>query len=512
MVSLSLFYLIVIISNAFWGKAITAVIFLNYVSSFDELISILPIESWIFYGCILLIIVLITVTFLYARPKPNALHRNYSWLIENKRLLRKIALAAIIFLIVTAFSYRQILSAKRALHFSGEPLLEFFLGQMWDSESMEYVYDKNRIRNAIRDRACIDSVAEERSNNPDRIVVVILLDALRKDFLSIYGYHRQTTPFLDSLSKVKKLLHVENSFSTSTTTLLGVAGLFGSKDWDNFSYAGLNLMKYLKKKNFSTYAFLTGQHRSWYGLASIYKNDCDHFYESTTNPTRQNYDDLATLKKFKETKIGTNSFIYFHLLSTHNIGKKNRQFKKFIPDKIGIGTDKRTALVNNYDNGILQADFVIRGIFKKLEEDGLLGKTSIYIVADHGELFGEEGRWSHSGSIQQDVLSVPLLIYDQDLPWYKNLETATIKDVAPTIADRLKFRVPACWEGRSLGHPVQNFSMKVNSGMSSEYPSGILSRQDSIIRLDIMDVNNQIRRTAIKQTNGTDWKVQSNSQ
>ena len=508
---LSVFYLTVLISNAFWGKAITVNILLNYISSFDELISILPIESWIFYIALMLFFGLLLFVFWFSHPKTTRLQLKFLRLTKNKILFKKIVLAIIILFAVALLSYKQIFQAKRIMHFSGEPILEFVFGQMWDSNSMESVYDKTRLKNALRDKNCIDLIKPDKGPGSNRIVIVILLDALREDFLPLYGYEKKTTPFLDSLAQDGKLLHVANAFSTSTTTLLGVAGLFSSRDWDNFSYTGLNLMKYLKLKEFTTYAFLTGQHRSWYGLSSIYRNDCDYFYESTITPTKQNYDDLTTLHKFQETTISPNSFIYFHLLSTHNIGKKNLQFRKFVPDKIGIGTDKKTALVNNYDNGILQADFVISEIFHKLRKDNLLDKTSIYIVADHGELFGEDGRWSHSGSIQQNVLSIPLLIYDQDLSWYKNLETATIKDIAPTIIDRLHYPVPACWEGISLGRPAQNFSMNVSSGMNCEYPQGILSRKDTVIKLQIMDENKQIRKTVIKSSLSNNWKVVPNN-
>ena len=127
--------------------------------------------------------------------------------------------------------------------------------------------------------------------------VVVLVDALRNDHLPMYGYQRMTTPFLDSLSKAGQLLTVKRAFSTSSGTLIGVAGLFSSKNWEDFGYTGLSLMKFMNKTDHKTYAFLTGHHRTWYGLTAIYKNDCNVFYESATSYSEIDLNDLTTLSR-----------------------------------------------------------------------------------------------------------------------------------------------------------------------------------------------------------------------
>jgi glucan phosphoethanolaminetransferase (alkaline phosphatase superfamily) len=499
------FYVTILGSNVFWGKAISSKLFLSYLLTFDDFISILPVEKWIIYGAVIVFLLLVTVLYLLVRPRPAMLSKSYTALFAKERR-RSVIITLIALIGLFILFFRPLLSFKRNMHFSGEPVLEFVYGPMWNSGTTEFVYDKKRIQNGLKDKPCIDAVTRETDKNKKRVVVVILLDALRSDFLPIYGYNRDTTPFIDSLSNTGQLIHVQNMFSTSTTTLLGVGGLFSSKDWETFSYTGLNIMKFLKRKGFSTYAFLTGQHRSWYGLTDIYKSDCDFFYESTTVPTHQNFDDLTTLQEFRETKIEDRSFVYIHLLSTHAIGKKNDQFRKYLPDKIGIGTDQKAAFVNNYDNGIIQADYVIGEVFRKLKRDGQLENSSIYIVADHGELFGEDGRWSHSGSIQQNILSIPLLIYDQDLSWYKNREAATIKDVAPTIVDRLGYDLPVCWEGTSLHQPVHDFSIHVSSGSKCEFPEGILSRKDTSYQLQIMNEEGALKKTLTRGVS-KDWSI-----
>jgi len=504
--ALVLFYLIIIGSNAFWGKPLTVSLFISYTASFDSFISTLPVEKWIFYSVLGLLLIVIIAVYWIIKPVPQKLHARGTRLGQSLLRLKHKPVWGIAALVLVALLIKPLLLLKRTMHFRGEPVLEFALGQMWESGHSEFVFDSERLKKGLNDKPCIDSIAPEPGKLQGRVVVIILADGLRSDFLPAYGYHRPTTPFLDSLRNTGELTVVKNAFSTSTTTLVGMGGLLGSKDWDNFSFVGLNLMKFLKLKGYNTYAFLTGQHRSWYGLTSIYRNDCDYFYESTTNPSVQNFDDLTTLGEFQRTRIRDNSFVYIHLLSTHAIGKKHDEFRRYTPDKIGIGSNNREVLINNYDNGILQADYVIREVFAKLQKDGQLERSTIYFLADHGELFGEDGRWSHSGSIQQNLLTIPLMVYDQKPDWYINKEAATIKDVAPSIADRLGYAVPGCWEGISLHRPVHDFTLRVNSGIPCPFPEGILTRKDSLYELKILNEQKTVSKILTTRGNESGWE------
>ncbi len=504
--ALVLFYLVIIGSNAFWGKPLTASLFISYTASFDSFISSLPVEKWLFYTALVLLLVIIIAVYYIIRPRPFKLYTRSTQLGSRLSAIRYKPVLTIAAIVILILLFRPLLLLKRTMHFRGEPVLEFTLGQMWESGHSEFVFDNERLKKGLSDKPCIDSIAPEPGKLQNRVVVVILADGLRSDYLPAYGHRRPTTPFLDSLRQSGQLAVVKNAFSTSTTTLVGMGGLLGSKDWDNFSFVGLNLMKFLKLKGYSTYAFLTGQHRSWYGLTSIYRNDCDFFYESTTKPTVQNFDDLTTLREFQRTRIRDNSFVYIHLLSTHAIGQKHDAFRRYTPDKIGIGTNNREVLINNYDNGILQADYVIREVFAKLQKDGQLSRSTIYFLSDHGELFGEDGRWSHSGSIQQNLLTIPLMVYDQEPGWYTNTEAATIKDVAPSIADRLGYAVPGCWEGISLHQPVHNFTMRVNSGIPCPFPEGVLTRKDSLYELQILNEQKKVSKVLTTRGGQSGWE------
>jgi arylsulfatase A-like enzyme len=177
-----------------------------------------------------------------------------------------------------------------------------------------------------------------------------------------------------------------------------------------------------------------------------------------------------------------------------------------LPDKIGLNSSKREVLVNNYNNGILQADEIIKGVFTKLKSSNLLEKSIVYILSDHGEMFGEDGRWSHSGSIHQDLLRVPLFVYDNDTTAYNNKTDATLLDISPTIASRLGYDIPLCWQGKSLTKPVSNYTINLNAGSACEIPTGVLKRDSTGYTLKLIRKNGEIENILRSQTDNIKWR------
>jgi glucan phosphoethanolaminetransferase (alkaline phosphatase superfamily) len=499
---------VILASNGLWGKTITINILKDYVLSVHDLIAVLPVEGWIFYTAFFILLILIFLLYKLAAPRYLELVKNWTGIFSSRRFRLRFLLATAAFFVLVILFRGPILNYKRTMHFGEEPVLEFVFGPMWYPSSLEDIYSTRRQQNSLRERECIANVTDLPSAVKPHITLVVLVDALRNDHLPMYGYSRMTAPFLDSLYRAGNLLSVKHAFSTSSGTLIGVAGLFSSKNWEDFGYTGLSLMKFMNKTHHKTYAFLTGHHRTWYGLTAIYKNDCNVFYESARTYSQMDLDDLTTLSEIQRTKLDPNSFVYIHLLSAHELGKKNEMFRKFLPDKIGIGTDKKTAFINNYDNGILQMDYFMRNLFQKLNEDDLLDNATVYVLADHGHLFGEYGQWNHAGSINPVVVSIPMLIYDNDKTWYKNTEQATLKDVAPTIADRLGYPLPACWDGQSLGKPPHDFSIRINVENKCDLPEATLSAKEGSFTLDMYNDQKKLKKKATLLKDETAWKVE----
>lgn len=482
--SVLLFYLTLIGSISIWGKPIELKLLLTYLTSLGKLIATLPVQSWILITFLILFFLTAILTYVFIRPKSKQ---------NNSVFFKRDVLYLIVFSILILVFYNPLINFKRKIHAAGEPLLGFVFPRSWHDQDEMELYKKLLIKNAGDDKTCEEAVKNEVVHPYQPNIILIVIDALRSDHLSAYGYQRKTTPFLDSMVHTGSILLVKHAFSPSTNTLGGIANIFSSHTIEDFNFNSFRLMKYMKTKKYATYAMVTGANSKWYWLTDIYRNNCDFYFESNSDLASED-DDYITLNHFKNIHLKAPSFVYLHLESVHILGKKYNQFKKYFPDKAGIGVNKSEAMINNYDNGVLQADFWVSEIFKKLQKEGQLENSILFIVADHGDLLGEDGRWGHNKSVHPYLQSVPILIYDKNAGWYANTFSATLLDIAPTIADRLGYKIPFCWKGRSLHQPATDFKIELSGVKPCTYPYGQLISKDSSFTMSLADEHHSIKR------------------
>ncbi len=97
-------------------------------------------------------------------------------------------------------------------------------------------------------------------------------------------------------------------------------------------------------------------------------------------------------------------------------------------------------------------------LFGKLRELGLYDRTAILAVGDHGEGLGEyrtsvgDPHIGHVHFLNPIYMKVPLIIRLPGTPakGVRRPETATLLDVAPTVAGIMGFKSPASFRGRDL--------------------------------------------------------------
>jgi arylsulfatase A-like enzyme len=102
-------------------------------------------------------------------------------------------------------------------------------------------------------------------------------------------------------------------------------------------------------------------------------------------------------------------------------------------------------LAELYGSALRSADAALGGLFKELDQDGILDDTTLIVTSDHGESLGELhcGRryWSHGGPPYQEQLLVPLIIRPGaeargvlEVPAAIS-EPVSLVDLVPTILD-----------------------------------------------------------------------------
>jgi arylsulfatase A-like enzyme len=113
---------------------------------------------------------------------------------------------------------------------------------------------------------------------------------------------------------------------------------------------------------------------------------------------------------------------------------------------------------DRYLNAVYYQDFVVRDIVESLRQTGHLEDTIVIVMGDHGEGFGQHGRFAHDDVIYEEGLHIPFI-------WYESRGGPAVGrkpgnfselDVAPSIVARLGLTPKdGSYEGRSIFAPPE---------------------------------------------------------
>jgi len=99
----------------------------------------------------------------------------------------------------------------------------------------------------------------------------------------------------------------------------------------------------------------------------------------------------------------------------------------------------------------------MKNLIEQYKELGLYEETIFVVFGDHGEAFGEHGRYGHENVPYEESLRVPLLIHAPG--WFEGSERAeglsNLTDVLPTVIEMLGYELKnGNYPGYSLLHAL----------------------------------------------------------
>lgn len=122
-------------------------------------------------------------------------------------------------------------------------------------------------------------------------------------------------------------------------------------------------------------------------------------------------------------------------------------------------------MVDLYDGGVAYSDHLLGEVIRLLKERGTYDDTILLVLGDHGEMVGEHGAFGHNSSVYEQDLRVPLAVrFPERIPAGSRVEAsvstvgtfATLFDLAglnPPDTVKVSSLLPAL-EGRPAGQPV----------------------------------------------------------
>ncbi len=312
-------------------------------------------------------------------------------------------------------------------------------------------------------------------------ILLLILDTVRAQNLSLYGYGRDTSPNLVELARESVVF--ELALATSSWTLPSHASLLTGldspahgADW----YAPMaadpaSIAEVLRASGYATGAFIAnqafGRRRAGMDRGFIaYRDnpaDLDEVVENhwaakalgrwvyqalghVRGDARKTADEVNDeLLGWLDDLEGRRFFAMVNYYDAHDPYESpppfDTRFRPRPPRALlgnwGNETEYVAAeiaeMVDAYDSSIAYLDDRIGRLLAELERRGLMDETLLVVTSDHGEHFGERGIVLHGNSLYLPSLHVPLLIR---MPERAGAGTrvpgaVSIRDVPATILD-----------------------------------------------------------------------------
>lgn len=333
---------------------------------------------------------------------------------------------------------------------------------------------------------CIREPAPTETAPPRFNVVVVMVDTLRADHMSLYGYERATTPFIDEMARHGVVF--DWAYSQASCTYPSVNSLLTSRYPQPFIdqpegrmgfVEGIpTLQEILKEHGFNTVA-VSASHivratPNEYNPTGGFDRGFDSFVEGC----RWLHGGCLNAKISDQLDlIREPFFLYAHYMEPHAPyappANYTRQFagrydghdfvKNGDPNPIGEmlyndGPDLDLKdcdiqhLIDLYDDEIRSFDNVFRRLIQMLRDKGVFDRTMIALVADHGEEFLEHGHITHCRGIWATLSHVPLVLWIPGVPGDRHDEAAVGNiDLVPTLLSYLDIDADYLgFEGASL--------------------------------------------------------------
>jgi phosphoglycerol transferase MdoB-like AlkP superfamily enzyme len=114
-----------------------------------------------------------------------------------------------------------------------------------------------------------------------------------------------------------------------------------------------------------------------------------------------------------------------------------------VPNRYGYESFSEDEEIDRYHNCLRMLDHFLENLFDQYKNLGLYEDTVFVLFGDHGEGFGEHGRYLHGDTIYEEGLRIPMLIHDPKRfqSGERVEELSSQIDILPTVLDVLGYEV-----------------------------------------------------------------------
>ena len=310
-----------------------------------------------------------------------------------------------------------------------------------------------------------------------KTVLLFLVDTLRADRVSGYGYSRPTTPRLDGY--FRDGLRAEVSLPSANWTLPSHASLLTSMSVARHGVGrpGRILLpddletlgEAFQNAGFRTLAVTGG---GYVDPAFGFRRGFDRFAVEYGAASRAVDIALAMLREQSDAPV----FLFLHTYQLHDYAPDEASARALFPDLAALGPNWRGNIGElrarlptdpsvvpffraRYDASLRSVDAAFGKLLDGLGRSGRLDDTAALFTSDHGETLCERTMdggclsWGHGTPyLHEEELAVPFELRVPGRSGARGLlrGNASLLDVAPTLLDASDVPIPDAFEGRSL--------------------------------------------------------------
>jgi arylsulfatase A-like enzyme len=316
------------------------------------------------------------------------------------------------------------------------------------------------------------------SKRPNLLCVV--LDSVRRDHVSCYGYQRVTTPRIDRLAAESTVY--ENAFSASCWTVPSHASLFTGKypsehraDFDTLflSEEHTTLAESLSAQGYDTACVTcngfvsrkTGLARGFGHIEDVETTRGGGPFGKVGRRVRKTFREWSRTDRgakratraagrwLRERDQDRPFFLFLNLMECHlPYGLKDERLLRFVPEEDrararkldqdpfaamagSLRYDERdiSILSAMYDGCLHYMDDQVGGLLDTLADHGL-DETVVVVTADHGESFGEHGLYDHQYGLYEHLTAVPLIVHVPAREAARSSDLVELTDLVPVLS------------------------------------------------------------------------------
>lgn len=316
-----------------------------------------------------------------------------------------------------------------------------------------------------------------REVSPRPSILLVVIDTLRADAMSLYGAGQPTTPSIDAWASSAVVF--ERAYSQSSWTKSSVASLFSSlypvhhQVWEETPANQLSA---------SLQTLAECLQEAGYWTAAVSENP--HVQPETGFD--QGFEEFRGLDRFQDTGAwileqcrellaiappDRPRFLYIHILDPHGPYKPGKYRDEFLQ---GQTTDRPevadgqigrllrrgelaelthsdvTYLWSLYLAELRGSDDLVGAIDQEFRA-ACSGPPLVLLTSDHGEEFLEHGELKHGNQLYEESIHIPLVIGGPGIAAGRRVDVlAQHIDLAPTLLDLAGVPVPPLFQGISL--------------------------------------------------------------